>query len=192
MPHNVLSGTEDIFLLYKQKFWQPLSIMLEGPARCKMTSHQHGSVLSTHSSWAHLCSVSSVQPLSRVRLFATPWITARQASLSITNSQSSLRLTSIKSVMPSSHLILCHPLLLLPSIPPNIRVFSNVKWAQIERWQYIRFQRHQERSQVRIASITLSMCFRPSAEGLLTSQSVFLFVIIQYFNVGAQIPVSVH
>ena len=57
---------------------------------------------------------SSVQSLSRVRLFATPWIAARQASLSITNSQNSLRLTSIKSVMPSSHLILGHPLLLLP------------------------------------------------------------------------------
>ena len=68
---------------------------------------------------------SSVQLLSRVRLFATPWIAARQASLSITNSQSSLKLTSIDWVMPSSHLILCHPLLLLPSIFPRIRVFSN-------------------------------------------------------------------
>ena len=68
---------------------------------------------------------SSVQSLSRVRLFAAPWITARQASLSITNSRSSLRLTSIESVMPSSHLILCRPLLLLPPIPPSIRVFSN-------------------------------------------------------------------
>ena len=68
---------------------------------------------------------SSVQSLSRVRLFATPWITARQASLSITNSRSSLRLTSIESGMPSSHLILCRPLLLLPAIPPSIRVFSN-------------------------------------------------------------------
>ena len=60
---------------------------------------------------------SSVQSLSRVRLFATPWIAARQASLSITNSRSSLGLTSIESVMPSSHLILCCPLLLLPPIP---------------------------------------------------------------------------
>ena len=68
---------------------------------------------------------SSVQSLSRVRLFATPWIAAHQASLSITNSWSSPRLTSIESVMPSSHLILCHPLLLLPPIPPSIRVFSN-------------------------------------------------------------------
>ena len=74
---------------------------------------------------------SSVQSLSRVRLFATPWITAHQASLSITNSQSSLRLMSIESVMPSSHLILCHPLLLLPPIPPSIRVFSSDNWRII-------------------------------------------------------------
>ena len=67
----------------------------------------------------------SVQLLSHVRLFATPWITAHQTSLSITNSQSLLRLMPIESVMPSSHLILCHPLLLLPPIPPSIRVFSN-------------------------------------------------------------------
>ena len=68
---------------------------------------------------------SSVQSLSRVRLFATPRIAARQASLSIASSRSSLRFTSIESVMPSSHLILCRPLLLLPAIPPSIRVFSN-------------------------------------------------------------------
>ena len=68
---------------------------------------------------------SSLQLLSRVPVFATPWITAHQASLSITNSWSSLRLTSIESVMPSSDLILCHPLLLLPPIPPSIRVFFN-------------------------------------------------------------------
>ena len=74
---------------------------------------------------------SSVQLLSRVQVFATPWITARQASLSITNSQSSLRLTSIKSVMSSSHLILCRPLLLLPPIPPSIRVFP---MSQLFTW----------------------------------------------------------
>ena len=68
---------------------------------------------------------SSVQSLSRVRLFATPWVVASQASLSITNSQSSLELTSSKSVMSSSHFILSRPLLLLPPIPPSIRVFSN-------------------------------------------------------------------
>ena len=72
----------------------------------------------------HIC-FSSVQSLSRVRLFATPWIAAGQASLSITNSRSSLKLMCIKSVMPPSHLILCRPFLLLPPIPPSIRVFSN-------------------------------------------------------------------
>ena len=76
---------------------------------------------------------SSVQSLSCVRLFVTPRITARQASLSITNTQSSLKLMSIKSVMPSSHLILCRPLLLLPSIPPSIRVFSNESTIRM-RW----------------------------------------------------------
>ena len=74
---------------------------------------------------------SSVQSLSRVRLFATPWIAAPQASLSITNSQSSLRLTSIKSVMPSSHLILCRPLLLLPPVPPSIR---SIPVSQLFSW----------------------------------------------------------
>ena len=71
------------------------------------------------------CSVSSVQLLSRSWLFVTPWIAARQASLSITNSRSLLKLMPIESVMPSSHLILCRPLLPLPPIPPSIRVFSN-------------------------------------------------------------------
>ena len=69
--------------------------------------------------------LSSLQSLSHVRLFGTPWTAARQASLSITNSQRLLRLMSIESVMPSNHLILCRPLLLLPSIFPSIRVFSN-------------------------------------------------------------------
>ena len=76
---------------------------------------------------------SLVQSLSRVRLFATPWIAAHQASLSITSSQSSLRLTSIESVITSSHLILCRPLLLLPPIPPRIRVFFNESTYQM-RW----------------------------------------------------------
>ena len=69
--------------------------------------------------------ISSVQSLSRVQLFVTPWTAARQASLSITNSWSLLRLMSIELVMPSNHLILCCPLLLLPSIFPSIRIFSN-------------------------------------------------------------------
>ena len=78
-------------------------------------------------------SLSSVQLLSHVRLFATPWTAARQASLSITNSWSVLRLMSIEWVMPSNHLILCHPLLLPPSIFPSIRVFSNESALHI-RW----------------------------------------------------------
>ena len=75
----------------------------------------------------------SDQLLSRVRLFVTPWIAALQASLSLTNSQTSLRLTSIESVMPSSHLILCRPLLLLPPIPPSIRVIYNDSTLRM-RW----------------------------------------------------------
>ena len=74
---------------------------------------------------------SSFQSLSHVQFFLTPWIAARQASLSITNSQSSLRLTSIESVRPSSHRILCHPLLLLPPTPPSIKVFS---MSQLFAW----------------------------------------------------------
>ena len=79
-------------------------------------------------------SISSVQLLSRVWLFATPWITARQASLSITNSRSLLKLMSVELVMPSSHLILCCPLLLLPPVPPSIRVFSSESTLCM-RWQ---------------------------------------------------------
>ena len=76
---------------------------------------------------------SSVHYLSRVQLFATPWTIGRQASLSITNSWSLLRLMSTESVMPSNHLILCHSLLLLPSMFPSIRVFSNVSfWSGVQ------------------------------------------------------------
>ena len=90
--------------------------------------------------WSHVVrKLSSVQSLSRVRLFATPWTAARQASLSITDSRSLLKLMSIGSVMPSSHLILCCPLLLPPSIFPSIRVFSNksalcIRWPK--HWSY--------------------------------------------------------
>ena len=79
--------------------------------------------------------VSSVQLLSHVRLFATPWTAAHQGCLYITNSQSLLKLKSIELVMPSNHLILCHPLLLPPSVLPSIRVFSNesvlcIRWPK--------------------------------------------------------------
>ena len=83
---------------------------------------------------------SSVQSLCHVRLFATPWTVARQASLSVTNSRSLFKLMSIESVMPSNRLILCHPLLLLPSIFPSIRVFSHelalcIRWPKY--WRFI-------------------------------------------------------
>ena len=86
-----------------------------------------------------LISTSSVQLLSYVQLYATPWTEACQASLSITSSQSLLRLMSIESVMPSNHLILCHPLFLLPSVFPSIKVFSNksvlhIRWP--EYWNF--------------------------------------------------------
>ena len=91
---------------------------------------------------------SSVQSLSRVRLFATPWTTARQASLSITNSRSLPKLMSLELVMPSNHLILCHPLFLLPSIFPSIRVFSNESVLHIRWLKYWSF----------------SSCISPSSE----------------------------
>ena len=83
---------------------------------------------------------SSVESLSRVQLFSTPWTAACQASLSLTNSRSSLRLTSIESVMPSSHLILCRPLLFPPSIFPSIRVFSNESVLHIRWTKYWSFR----------------------------------------------------
>ena len=90
-----------------------------------------GGFLTTSATWQ--LPFNSVQLLNHVQLFATPWTAARQASLSITNSRSLLKLMSIESVMPSNHLILCRPLLLLPSIFPSIRVFSNDSVLRI-RW----------------------------------------------------------
>ena len=118
------------------------SLDLEDPLAKGMATHS--SILAWRIPWTEKpgglqYQFSSVQSLSRVRLFATPCIAARQAFLSITNSQSSLRLTSIESVMPSSHLILCRLPLLLPPIPPSIRVFSNestlrMRWPKY--WSY--------------------------------------------------------
>ena len=94
----------------------------------------YGTCLEASFAWhTHYFYFSSVQSLSHVQLFVTPWTAAHQASLSITNSRSLLKLRSIKSVIPSNHLILCHPLLLLPPIPPSIRVFSNESLLRI-RW----------------------------------------------------------
>ena len=89
--------------------------------------------------WNFTLQFSSVQLLSHVQLFATPWTAARQGSLSITNSWSLLKLTSIELVMPPNHLILCHTLLLLPSNFPSIRVFSNESFLHIRWPQYWSF-----------------------------------------------------
>ena len=86
-----------------------------------------------HAVKAMVSPISSVQSLNRVQLFVTTWTAARQASLSITYSQSLLKLMSLETVMPSHHLILCHPLLLLPSIFPSVRVFSKESILRI-RW----------------------------------------------------------
>ena len=92
------------------------------------------SICASNFPWPLSClQFSSVQSLSRVQLFVTPWIAACQPSLSNTNSQSSFKLMCIKSVMPSSHLILCHPLLRLPPIPTSIRVFSKESTLRM-RW----------------------------------------------------------
>ena len=138
----------------RQEYWSglpfpsPGDLPNPGALHCRQTvyhlSHQ-GSPKETvsiivnmdtiYSRILHSVQFSSVQSLSHVLLFATSWIAACQASLSITSSWSLPKLMSIESVMPSSHLILCHPLLLLPRIPPSIRVFSNestlfVRWPK--------------------------------------------------------------
>ena len=100
---------------------------------CRYTIHYFSSVQFSRSFLSSLFQFSSVQSLIPVRLFATPWTVAHQASLSITNSQSLLKLMAVASVMPSNHLIFCPPLLLPPSIFPSIRVFSNESVLHI-RW----------------------------------------------------------
>ena len=112
-------------------FW-PLWLALE-QSWCPWVCHLACWCVTMSVYWGSRSQFSSVQSLSRVRLFATPWTAAHQASLSITNSWSPPKLMSIESVMPSNHLILCHPLLLLPSIFPSIRVFSNES-ALCIRW----------------------------------------------------------
>ena len=104
-----------------------------GLSRASLTEYTHAQCTAP----ARL--IPSVQSLSRVRLFAAPWAAARQASLSITNSRSLLKLMSIESVMPSSHLILCRPLLLLPSIFPSVRVFSKESVLCIRWPNYLSF-----------------------------------------------------
>ena len=115
--------------LWGQKSWTRLSMHTGFLISYSISPHPEQAYL-----WSYVrLSSDSVQSLSCVQLFATPWIAARQASLSITNSRNLPKLTSTESVMPSSHLILCRPLLLLPLIPPNIRVFSSESTLRM-RW----------------------------------------------------------
>ena len=114
---------------------------------------------------------SSVQSLSRVRLFVTPWIAAHQASLFITNSGSLLKLMCIASVMPSSHLFLCFPLLLLPPIPPSIRVFSNkltlhMRWAKY--WSFS-FSISPPNEHPELISFRMNWLALPAVQGTLKS-----------------------
>ena len=144
--HNLIvkrDFLEEVIFWLRSQVWVPMALMKRPETHIlRMTEQQLEKPLRSESVlclgfWGKSRSpggpLSSVQSLSRVRLFATLWIAAHQASLSITNSRSSLRLTSIESVMPSSHLILWRPLLLLPPIPPSIRVFSNESTLRM-RW----------------------------------------------------------
>ena len=108
-------------ILYWAIVWQVMGVSGEVLLWIQLALSFHWQTVS----WCVSVQSSSVQSLSCVQVFSTPWIAARQASLSITISRSSLKPMSIESVMPSSHLILCRPLLLLLPIPPSIRVFSN-------------------------------------------------------------------
>ena len=112
-----------------------------------------------------------VQSLSRAWLFATPWIAAHQASLSITNSWSSPKLMCVKLVMPSSHLILCHPLLLLPSIPPSIRVFSNESALRMRRPKYwsFSFSISPSNEHPGLISFRMDWLYLPAVQGTLKS-----------------------
>ena len=133
-----------------------------------------------------LVQFSSVQSLSCVWFFATPWIAAHQASLSITNSRSSLRPTSIEFVMPSSHLIICRPLLLLPPIPPSIRVFSNESNSSHEVAKYWNFSFSISPSNNIYLSLSDSvhsiMCSR-FIYLIRTDSDAFIFMAEQYFIV---------
>ena len=149
----------------------------------------------------------SVQSLSRVRLFAIPWTRAHQASLSITNSWSLLKLICIKSVMPSNHLILCYPLLLLPSIFPNIRIFSNESVLHIRWPKYWSFSFSISPSNEYLGKISFRMdwldllAFQGTLKSLLqhhTSKSSILWLSVffigqlshPYMTTGKTIPLT--
>ena len=126
--------------MHWRRKWQPTLVFLPGDSQgrgslvgCHLWSHTESDTTAAAALLVFHVFHVSVQSLSRVQLFATPWTAAHQASLSITNSRSLLKLMSIASVMPFNHLILCHPLLFLPSIFPGIRVFSSESVLRI-RW----------------------------------------------------------
>ena len=120
------------YLLNSDIGWNPLDRVFEGVIANQIGNVMERRLFATHIPFTKQLS-QSVQSLSRIRLFATPWTTARQASLSITNSRSLPKAMSIELVIPFNHLIVCRPLLLLPSIFPSIRVFSNES-ALCIRW----------------------------------------------------------
>ena len=128
---------------------------------------------------------SSVQLPSRVWLFATPWIAARQASLSITNTQSSLKLMSIELVMPSCHLILCRPLLLLPPIPPSIRVFSNesnlhMRWPKCWSFSFSIILSKEHPGPISLQSKGLSRVFPNSSKASILRHSAFFIIQLSH------------
>ena len=131
---------------------------------------------------ADSCQFSSVQSFSCVRLFATPWTAAHQASLSITNSWSLPRLMSIELVMPFNHLILCHPLLLPPSIFPSIRVFSNESTLRMRWPKYWSFRFHISPSNEHLGlmSFTIDWLDLLAVQGTLKS-------LLQYYSSKASI-----
>ena len=126
-----------MLLLYGWRKWHSFEALAK--TSLEMTVETISPFINSLPTYVKYYHFSSVQSLSHVRLFATPWTAACQASLSIANSRSLLKLMSIESVMPSNHLILCHPLLLLPSIFPSIRVFSNESVLRIRYPKYWSF-----------------------------------------------------
>ena len=134
-PHtpSLSASAASLALCDVRKQWVDVSSLNHWELSLSMISTMKIQVNTLYCKYRYLHQLSSVQSLSHVWLFATPWTAACQASLSITNSQSLLKLIPIESVMPSSHLILCRPLLLLPPIPPSIRVFSNESTLRM-RW----------------------------------------------------------
>ena len=171
----------------------PISGQVEGltikQVACKHLEHKLVASIGSHGLTEN--QFSSVQSLSHVRLFATPWTAARQASLSITNSRSLPKLMSTKSVMPSSHLILCQPLLLLPPIPPSIRVFSNESilcmrwpkyWRSHTKLTKFLFVRELFDWKIREKQLVMRYDSSPSDEGMLTAVSEES--LVTSFNVG--------